>query len=295
MYLGKARRIREPAIAKASPVVSTPDLERLLLDDVPYGDLTTEALGIGDAAGEMRFSVRDPMIVALIEEAAALIEMAGCRVELKARSGDRLPSGAPLLWASGPAVGLLRSWKVAQTLIETWSGVATAAREIVDAARLLSEDAVVACTRKHAPGTKNCAVAAVKAGGAVMQRMGLSETVVVFPEHLSFVTDAAWAKLVERLRKAAPEKKLVIEVNDVPAGVAAAKAGFDVIQVERFTPKQISELALSICPSKVIAAAGGVTAANAADLVAAGADVLVTSWPYSARPRDVLVRIERSR
>jgi molybdenum transport protein len=40
-----------------------------------------------------------------------------------------------------------------------------------------------------------------------------------------------------------------------------------------------------------LAAAGGVTAINAADYARAGADILVTSAPYLAKPRDVKVRI----
>ncbi|MDU1803205.1 MAG: ModD protein, partial [Bradyrhizobium sp.] len=40
-----------------------------------------------------------------------------------------------------------------------------------------------------------------------------------------------------------------------------------------------------------IAAAGGVNAQNAAAYAAAGADLLVTSAPYLARPCDVQVRI----
>ena len=39
----------------------------------------------------------------------------------------------PILTAHGPAAALLRSWKVAQTLIEIWSGVASDARAIVEA------------------------------------------------------------------------------------------------------------------------------------------------------------------
>jgi molybdenum transport protein len=41
----------------------------------------------------------------------------------------------------------------------------------------------------------------------------------------------------------------------------------------------------------IIAAAGGVDAANAAAYAEAGADVLVTSSPYQAKPKDVQVRI----
>ncbi len=114
---------------------SRAELEALLQDDVPYGDLTTEALGIGTAAGVMRFTARDRMTLALAEDAAALVELAGARVELFAASGAVLEKGAPILSASGPASALLRGWKVAQTLIEIWSGVATEAQATVKAAR----------------------------------------------------------------------------------------------------------------------------------------------------------------
>jgi len=288
-------------------VASRAELERLLDDDVPYGDLTTEALGITTIAGVMQFAARAPMVLALAEDAAGLIELSGCRVKLFAASGAVLEQGAPILEARGPAAALLRSWKVAQTLIEIWSGVASEARAIVDAARSVAPHIPVACTRKNVPGTKRFAVAAVKAGGAVMHRLGLSETVLVFPEHRAFLGDQPLFQAVERLRRAAPEKKLVIEVNTADAALAAAVAGFDVIQAEKFSPAEIAALVKRMASMAytrarpIVAAAGGVNAGNAADYAAAGADILVTSSPYLAKPKDVQVRIvaaaeiERSR
>ncbi len=277
------------------PTVATrAELECLLADDVPYGDLTTEALGIGGAAGTMEFAARDSMVLALAEDAAAIIEMSGCSVDLLASSGTTLRPGTPILTARGSAGGLLRSWKVAQTLIEIWSGVATAAREIVEAATAVSPGIVVACTRKNTPGTKRYAVAAVKAGGAVMHRLDLSETVLVFPEHRGFLGEEKLAATVERLRRVGPEKKLVIEVTSVEAAIAAAEAGFDVVQLEKFAPPDVATLVerlRSARPRPVVAVAGGVNSGNAAAYAQAGADVLVTSSPYLAKPRDVQVRI----
>jgi molybdenum transport protein len=185
-------------------VASRAELEDLLTDDVPYGDLTTVALGIGAAAGTMQFTARDKMVLALVEDAAAIIDLAGCQVDLFASSGTVLEPGSPILTARGPASALLRSWKVAQTLIEVWSGVATDARAIVIAATAVAPNIAVACTRKNVPGTKRFAVAAVKAGGAVMHRLGLSETVLVFPEHQAFLGKEPFVVLVAGLRRAAP-------------------------------------------------------------------------------------------
>ncbi|HXW70209.1 MAG TPA: ModD protein [Methylocella sp.] len=279
------------------PVASSSELERLLDDDVPFGDLTTEALGIGAAPGVMRFAARDPMVVALVENAAAIIELSGCRVEVFEPSGTMLDPGSPILAAYGSAMALLRSWKVAQTLIEIWSGVATAARAIVDAARSVSPDIAVACTRKNVPGTKRFAISAVKAGGAAMHRLGLSETVLVFPEHRAFLSQIPLKEIIERLRRAAPEKRLVAEVTTLEAAVELARAGFDVIQAEKFTPAEISSLmaalnAMTPCGNRaLVAAAGGIHAGNVAAYARAGADIVVTSSPYLARPCDVQVQI----
>ena len=190
----------------------------------------------------------------------------------------------------------MRSWKVAQTLIEIWSGVATAARDIVDAARAVSPTIAVACTRKNTPGTKRFAVAAVKAGGATMHRLGLSETVLVFGEHRGFLNEPL-AATVTRLRATLPEKKLITEVASIDAALAAAEAGFDVLQLEKFAPADVATLVqqLAVRPSRpVVAVAGGVNAGNAAAYAEAGAEVLVTSAPYMAKPRDVQVRITRA-
>ena len=270
------------------------ELELLLADDVPFGDLTTDALGIGDFAGEMAFFARDPMVLAEAESAAAILELAGCRVSLATRSGTTLVPGDAILTAAAPASALHRGWKVAQTLIEIWSGVATAARAIVDAATAVSPHVTVACTRKNVPGAKSYAVRAIRAGGAAMHRLGLSETVLVFPEHRVFLGAAPLHEITERLRRAAPEKKLVIEVTSVGDAVAAAAAGFDVVQTEKFTPEQVANLRDQLRSREtrpLIAAAGGINAGNAAAYALAGADILVTSAPYLARPCDVQVKL----
>jgi molybdenum transport protein len=45
------------------------ELEKHLAADVPYGDLTMQALGIGDSPGALTFAARDAMVVAEVEPA----------------------------------------------------------------------------------------------------------------------------------------------------------------------------------------------------------------------------------
>ena len=135
----------------------------------------------------------------------------------------------------------------------------------------------------------------MRAGGAALHRLGLSETLLIFAEHRLFLDEAPTAT-VARLKHKQPEKKIVVEVADVAEARVWAEAGCDVLQLEKFTPAQVAEsrAATADFPGLLLAAAGGVRADNAAAYVQAGAHLLVTSAPYSAPPRDVQVVFSRA-
>jgi len=266
-------------------------LWQLLAEDVPYGDLTTEALAIGARAGCIRFFARDPMTVCGTEEAQRLCELSGARAKLHTASGRFAPPGTLLLEAEGTAEALHRVWKTAQTLLEWCAGVASLAAGIQTAARCCHPEAMVAGTRKNVPGGRRLAVKAFRAGGAVMHRCGLSESVLIFAEHRQFLGDESPATTLIRMRRQCPEKRIVVEVHSRDEALAWAQA--DVLQLEKFTPAALAETvaALSACATApLIAAAGGIHAGNAEDYARAGARLLVTSAPHLAPPRDVQVR-----
>ena len=68
--------------------LSDHDLFRLLEDDVPSGDLTTDTLRIGGQAGRIEFRARQAMTVCAIEEAARLFELVGAQAEVLVASGS---------------------------------------------------------------------------------------------------------------------------------------------------------------------------------------------------------------
>lgn len=279
----------------SGPRFARNELERLLAEDTPYGDLTCDALGIDRQPAVMRFAARADMIVAGLDVAVGLIEVAGAEVRPIAEDGMQVETGTALLVAHGAAGDLHRAWKQAQTTIEILSGVATATRQVVEAAVHEGRRVPVACTRKTLIGSRHLLVSAIRAGGAVPHRLGLSETVLVFAEHRAFFPDRSLEDLAGRLRRAAPEKKLVIEVATPEEALAAVEAGFDVVQMEKFRPDDVARAAALVKPNHpnvILASAGGIDPTNAGAHVAAGADLIVTSWPYTARPRDVQVSLQ---
>ncbi len=276
------------------PLIPDAEIDRWLAEDVPFGDLTTHALGIGERPGRMVFAARDAMVVVASEEAARLLVRVGCTVSELRPSGCAAEAGAPLLVAEGPAAALLAGWKVAQTLMEYASGIATVARHLVEAAHAVNPGVVVACTRKTFPGTKAISIKAILAAGAIPHRLGLSETVLVFPEHRAFLAGESQTSALARLKVACPERKIVVEVDSLDDAVSAARAGADVVQLEKLPPETVAAIVARLAdaaPHAKVAAAGGVKLANAADYARAGAHILVTSAPYFAPPVDIMVSV----
>ena len=269
-------------------------LEALLHDDAPCGDATTFALGIGDCAGRMVFRARYEMVVCGSEEARRMGELRGLQATgAVVASGSRLAAGTEILTLAGPAGALHAVSKTAQTLMEYLSGIATADADIVAAARSVNPAIAVACTRKNFPGTKAASIKAVLCSGASPHRLNLSETLLVFAAHRAFLGDEAPAATVRRLRRQWPERSIVVEVGDEQEASLWQQAGADILQLERLPPEAVDRIRRALPPGATtrLAATGGITLANAPAYAQAGADILVTSAPYFAAPRDVAVTL----
>jgi molybdenum transport protein len=276
--------------------LSDAEIERLVDDDLRFGDLTTRALGIGSRPGRISFAARGDLVLCGADEASRLLARLGATVSFVAPTGSRMETGALLLQAEGSAAALHAGWKVAQTVMEWASGVATLTHRIVCAARLVAPRIAVLCTRKSLPFTRQLSLKAVLAGGGDIHRLGLSDTIMLFPEHRAFLeTPADLRAAIAALRERAPERAVMVEVNTEAEALAAAEAMADVVQLEKFAPDAVRRVVQGIRKRldgrPVIAAAGGITVENAGDYATAGADTLVTSAPFQAKPVDIQVRI----
>jgi molybdenum transport protein len=272
--------------------LSNAEIEQLIHEDVPYGDLTTHLAGIGARGGRVAMAAREPMVVCGSEEAQAIFGRLDAQVSVRAPSGAQVEPGALLLEARGAAAALFAGWKIAQTLMEWASGVASATAQLRAAAAAAAPRIIIACTRKTVPFTRRLSIKAVHAGGGAMHRTGLSDSVLLFPEHRMLAPDQEMSALLEKLRRLAPERSIVIEVTSVADALAAA-AHADVLQLEKFPVAAVCEVVQLLDKRAdgrpIIAAAGGINPANAGLYAATGIDVLVSSWPYTAPPRDVQV------
>lgn len=275
--------------------LSDQELEGLMADDVPVLDLTTHLLGIADQPGRLAYLTREQTVVCGSEEAARIMLKLGLTPDHATPSGTCLDPGLPILSASGPMGAIHQTWRQVGALLEHASGIATRTRRLVLAARAVRPNIAVLTTRKYFPGAKRLSIKAILAGGALPHRLGLSETVLVFAEHLAFVGGlAAFLDGLAQFKLAAGGKPVGLEVHNQADALAAARAGVEVVQADKFTPEQAAALVAELRrehPQTRVHIAGGINADNAAAYAASGADALITTWPYFGKPADIKAQI----
>lgn len=272
------------------------DIERFIEEDVPYGDLTTHLLGIGDRRGRIIFSTREETTLCCTEEAAGVLRKCGATLTSCVPSGTKLSAGIEFLVADGTARALHEGWKVAVNLLEYASGIASRTRRIVEKVTCLNPALSVVTTRKSFPGTRKIAIKAVIAGGALPHRLGLSETVLVFRQHTVFMGGLeTFIGTVATLKKKASETKIIIEADTREEALLVAGSRADIVQLDKLAPAELADTVTAIRaanPDILISAAGGINEANAADYAATGIDIIVLSSVYFGKPSDIGVRIQ---
>ncbi len=273
---------------------SNSEIEAWINEDAPLVDLTSHLLGISAQPATLTVRARQPVCVALTEEAGRLFAMLGAEVSLLAPSGRRMDKGETLLSVRGRADALHRGWKVAMNLLEHACGVATRTAEMVDKARLAANIPLL-ITRKHLPGVKKILVKSILAGGAVPHRLGLSETILIFENHLNVLGGRErLPELIAGMRAAACEKKIMVECDTLAQALQAIEAGADGIQFDKASPAQLMDWCEQIeacSPAVAVLAAGGIRPDNVEDYALSGVHGLVLSSVYHAPPADLEVRI----
>ncbi|AUS99578.1 ModD protein [Nostoc sp. CENA543] len=272
-------------------VLSDVAIAKLIEEDVPYFDLTTLGLGIGKQSGEIEFYSRHPMVVCATEEAARVFEECGAKVLFLVESSTTLAEKQLILKATGTAEALHIGWRIALNLMEYTSGIATRTNNLVKAARQVNPSVGVVGTRKVFPGTRALSVKAILAGGAIPHRLGLSETILIFKEHLTYL--GGMSGLLERLpelKQRFQEHKIAMEVETIADAWAIAQAGVDMIQFDKVSCAELKPVVPSFknqYPQIKLAVAGGINLDNVQDYASTGVDLLVTSFPYFGKPADI--------
>lgn len=275
--------------------VSDSYLEQIINEDAPDLDLTTFVLGIGDKDGCIEYFTREEALLCGTEEAVRIFDMLGCKEYEIESSGTMLKPGDVFMRVWGRAEGLHMGWKACLNIFEYYCALATKAKAMVDAVHAVNPRCEVLTTRKRMPATKPLDMKALLLGGAVPHRLGLSETVLVFDQHLAFYPGGmdGLVKDMPKLKAKCCEKKIFVEAGRVDA-LRLAKAGVDGLQLDKMPVEELSRLVeevRAVNEHVTLVAAGGINTDNAAEYAACGVDGIATTCLHFAKPKDMSVRM----
>jgi molybdenum transport protein len=277
---------------------SSEEIDRIMKEDIPYLDLTSLALGISDQPGSITYFTREEAVVCGTEEVKQVFDRLHIDSDRYVPSGQSVKAGDIMISGQGRAADLHMAWKVCQNILDHCSGIATKTRKMVDLAKSCNPAISVLTTRKSFPGTKALALKSILAGGAMPHRLGLSETILIFKQHMNFI--GGFEALLTRLpdiKSECCEKRIIVEADSTEQAFRLCQAGADGIQFDKIPLKELRPACDAIkseYPGVVLLAAGGINESNVSDYAKINIDGIVTTSLYHAKPIDVGVRIEKS-
>lgn len=266
-------------------------IESFIKEDVPYIDLTTLILGIGNKKGSLQFFSREDAVLCGIEEATKIFEKLNIDLIKTSTSGSIVKKNEAFLEGIGKAEDLHTAWKISQNILEYSSGIATKTKKLINKISNVNPNIQVITTRKIIPGTKELATKAVIAGGGFPHRLGLSETILIFKQHINFLGGInGLVKILKNIKSKACEKKVIVEIDNLEQAIELSKTGIDGLQFDKIhynKLKTIVNILREINPSIVTLASGGINENNIIEYAKTGVDAIVTTSPYYAKPIDM--------
>ncbi|TGE38619.1 ModD protein [Desulfosporosinus fructosivorans] len=277
--------------------ISDETIDQWIKEDVPYIDLTTLTLGIGGLKGKIRFTAREYTVLSGVEEVLRIFTKLGVMPIRSLPSGSAVNKGDVFIEAEGLAASLHMAWKLSMNILEYSSGIATRTKRMVDKVQSVNPEMTVLATRKSFPGTKDLSIKAIIAGGAFPHRLGLSETILIFKQHMVFLGDINnLAQVIQENKAHACEKKIIVEVETIEEARLLIKAGVSGLQFDKIPANDLKLIVAQIRgidPKITLLGAGGINGDNIEEYAHTGIDAAVTTAMYFGKPSDIGVTMEK--
>jgi len=268
-----------------------PLLELALVEDLGGGDITS-VLTIPELAdGEAVVEARQSLVVCGMAVAEAVFEAVDPSVTFaaEARDGELRTAGEPVARVFGPMRSLLAAERSALNFLQRLCGVATLARQFVDA--VAGTGCRIADTRKTLPGWRALDKYATAVGGAVNQRGGLFDGILLKDNHVAAAGGTATA-VKAALAGAPAGLRVQVEVESEEEAVAAVDAGADFLLLDNCDVPALRRIVARVGGRALLEASGGVTLETVRAVAETGVQrISVGALTHSAPAADLALEL----
>lgn len=266
-------------------------VQAALVEDAPWGDVTSQLLIPETARATARLVAREPGTFAGGEVFAAAMTLTdpAIAVTVHVADGATFAAGDALATVEGPARSVLQAERVALNFVQRMSGIATLTAAFV--AEVAGTSARIVDTRKTTPGLRAFERHAVRAGGGHNHRYSLSDAVMAKDNHLAVLTAQTGLSVTDALLRVREQLShtthLEVEVDRIDQIEPVLAAGVDTIMLDNFTLDELREGVALVGGRAIVEASGNVSLATVRAIAETGVDVISSgALTHSVRSLD---------
>jgi nicotinate-nucleotide pyrophosphorylase (carboxylating) len=262
-----------------------------LLEDAPWGDLTSQTLLPSGLMLHVQLVAREAGILCGEDIFTSAMTLTGpIQTVFRLHDGDHFAAGDVLADVSGPAQSVLQAERVALNFTQRLCGIATLTAQYV--AEAVGTKARIIDTRKTTPGLRLIERYAVRCGGGYNHRFSLSDAVLAKDNHLAALEQTTGKTLVDQLRSAFATlphtTHIEIEVDRLDQIESVIEAGADTVLLDNFTTDQMRKAVQQIDGRIMIEASGNMTLSRIREVASTGVDLIsVGALTHSVRALDL--------
>lgn len=267
-------------------------VQAALVEDAPWGDVTSELLIPESATATARLVAREAGTFAGGEVFAAAMTLTDPSIAVDVHVGDgtAFAAGDALATVTGPARSVLQAERVALNFTQRMSGIATLTAAFV--AEVAHTSARIVDTRKTTPGLRAFERHAVRAGGGHNHRYSLSDAVMAKDNHLAVLTARSGLSVTDALLRVREQlghtTHLEVEVDRIDQIEPVLAAGVDTIMLDNFSLDELHEGVALVAGRALVEASGNVSLATVRAIAETGVDVISSgALTHSVRSLDL--------
>lgn len=308
-YRGDDLTLENPMYLRALRALT----DELLREDTEPADLTVEAMGIGARPCTVEVRAKEAGVVAGVAEGVWIYERVRHGSQRMAtpntRDGNEVAGADVILRVVGDGRSLLTLERTVVNLMQRMSGIATATKKLVEAARQASSTAHVVGTRKTAWGLLD--KRAIHCGGGGTHRLGLGDAILVKTNHLRLASNENVTTIDAALRCAWDRKKTArffeVEVTSIDEALNVARVLGDlqassgacpcILMLDNFSATDAGRAVQALRDAGLhddvlVEASGNVSEKSVAAYAAAGVDAIsIGALTHSVRALDLSAKI----
>lgn len=269
-------------------------VKNALLEDIGYGDRTTEAIVITDESKTATMYAKQDGVIAGLPVVKRVFTLVDSNVQFtpQVNDGDFVQAGDVIGTLVGSIRSILTGERIALNFLQKMSGIATVTYRAVQSVR--GTEVKITDTRKTTPGLRMFEKYAVKVGGGTNHRLRLDDAVMIKDNHIAAAGSISEA--VKRVRENVGHMVVIeVETESLEQVKEAVDANVDVIMLDNMSPERIRE-ALTVIPAHIVTeASGGVTLETLPSIAQTGVDVVSIGWlTHSAPALDISLNVDGS-